>query len=756
MKANKVLFGLMASGMALAALTQSCATDEPFGNGDGEGTLSMQLVVNSNVTRAQMSEEELKEKCVVYVSNSSGLLYKYQGTASLPDKLPLKFGSYVAEAWTGDSVPASFDSKFFRGYVPFDINDMGVKQVLLECKIANVVVSVDKSSLTPNIISDWQLTVSNSSGSLTFDESTSDDAKGYYMMPKADLALDENGNIRRDGKGWELYTNLKYTLTGRKADGSTFSKSGIIAGKNYPGENIVERAHEYVLSFVYNPSYDEIGGSIVDIVVDDNEIEVPVTIGLYSRPAIKGVGFEIEKQVTGNSGAFPETIVKIAGYNGIKNIQLTYSDEDAEALGLPLKGIDLLAATPEVVEEMKEKGITWDYNPPMRDEKPYVSYVTFSNEYLSSLKDRDEEYDIHFYVVDGYTRNNEATLRLAVGEGAIVEEDPVTLADVSANLLSVRATRATISGTINRDDVEDPVLVYRVYGTQAWTEVEIPSTRAAKGDFEVTLTGLEPGVHYEYAAKTGDIYSPSYEFTTEKKYTIPNGGMEDWSTYRAGLGGNVTFPGTGSTRTFWDSGNEGGSLLSMTMTSPSTTIKHSGNTAAKLETMYKVKLAAGNLFVGQFGSINGTTGAKLQFGRPYEGGSHPDELSVWVKYNPASVTQTSTSAPQLEKGQPDHGQIFIAFSTKPYDLDTSNKIYFNPNDAGILGYGEKSWEGTSCGNGDSLEEIRIPIEWRENAKTATPAYIIIVCSASKYGDYFAGGNGSIMYVDDFELVYNDK
>lgn len=30
-----------------------------------------------------------------------------------------------------------------------------------------------------------------------------------------------------------------------------------------------------------------------------------------------------------------------------------------------------------------------------------------------------------------------------------------------------------------------------------------------------------------------------------------------------------------------------------------------------------------------------------------------------------------------------------------------------------------------------------------------PTYIVIVCSASKYGDYFVGGRGSTLYVDEF-------
>jgi hypothetical protein len=32
----------------------------------------------------------------------------------------------------------------------------------------------------------------------------------------------------------------------------------------------------------------------------------------------------------------------------------------------------------------------------------------------------------------------------------------------------------------------------------------------------------------------------------------------------------------------------------------------------------------------------------------------------------------------------------------------------------------------------------------------------VVCSSSKYGDYFTGGDGSIMYLDDFSLIYDDE
>ena len=50
----------------------------------------------------------------------------------------------------------------------------------------------------------------------------------------------------------------------------------------------------------------------------------------------------------------------------------------------------------------------------------------------------------------------------------------------------------------------------------------------------------------------------------------------------------------------------------------------------------------------------------------------------------------------------------------------------------------------------------IPFEFEINYKATNrrPKYILVTASASKYGDFFTGGNGSTLYIDDFELVYD--
>ena len=38
-------------------------------------------------------------------------------------------------------------------------------------------------------------------------------------------------------------------------------------------------------------------------------------------------------------------------------------------------------------------------------------------------------------------------------------------------------------------------------------------------------------------------------------------------------------------------------------------------------------------------------------------------------------------------------------------------------------------------------------------KNVRPSYIIVAATSSKYGDYYTGGIGSELYIDEFELVF---
>ena len=752
MKLNKVCFGLMASGLALAGLTQSCVSDQPFGIGDGEGTLRMQLVVNTDVTRAALDDEDLRSACVVYISNPKGLLYKYQGLENLPSQLRLPSDNYVAEAWTGDSVPASFDKKFFRGYERFAISAGDNKAVVVNCRISNVVVSINPATVDLQAMKDWKITVSNSSeeGSLVFDESNMDYAKGYFMMPNKDIATDADGNRLTDADGFFYYTNLNYRIEGTTAEGRSFVKEGLIGSPRLDG-NRVQRAHEYVLNLKYDPTYEETGGAFVSIIVDDSEVEIKDEVTLYSAPAVKGVGFDIEHQIVGNQGEFSDCMFKVTAFGGIKSLFIS-SAEDAPALNLPHERIDLLNATEGVQQDLRNLGLKWDYM--MNEERNLAtSYLTLSAGFLNAIAERDSEYRFELAAVDAYGKETVKQVRLAVGEGAIVIDDPVTIEPIpDDDVMAVLTNTATLSVTINADDVVNPGIEYREAGTSAWTFVPANITRAATR-ISVTLTGLKPGTRYEYrAVAEGFEASEPMFLTTEPAFVIPNASMEEWSALSTNS--KVQIPAAGGVRSFWDTGNHGAALASTTLTQGSTVMFHSGAKSAQLVSKKAAVLgigkhAAGNLFVGEYLKTSGTNG-EISFGRPYDG-SHPSALRLWANYRTTKVTSAGGG---LTTSDMDHGQIYVAFTTAPIEVKTADKsTLFSPDKEEVLGYGEVTWAGVNFGPDGQLEELSIPIVWNEKSKTTKPLYMIIVCSASKFGDYFAGGEGSTMYVDDFEFVY---
>ena len=193
-------------------------------------------------------------------------------------------------------------------------------------------------------------------------------------------------------------------------------------------------------------------------------------------------------------------------------------------------------------------------------------------------------------------------------------------------------------------------------------------------------------------------------------------------------------------------------------TSPTDNVAVSENDkrAALLETKAVVGvMAAGNIYTGKFVKAQisiSNPGALLDFGQKYEGG-RPTKLTGYYRYK--SVTIDNAKEPYSNwKGKPDSCSIYIALCdwTAPFRVDTQNKKFVNLNGPDIIAYGELSPEESGNGNMQAYEQFEIDIKYRD--LTRKPTYVLIVASASKYGDYFTGGKGSTLYIDEFELQYD--
>ena len=301
-----------------------------------------------------------------------------------------------------------------------------------------------------------------------------------------------------------------------------------------------------------------------------------------------------------------------------------------------------------------------------------------------------------------------------------------------------RVTSATLTGNIQSG--KTPVVEYKEQSASDWQTVSDVSVSSTK--FTANITGLSASTTYSYRVSVDGVAGAEKTFTTVEATPLENGSLENW--YQDG---KVAIPNvTGGD--FWGTGNPGAANFLGANLTESTNESVSG-LAAKLESKWAaIKLGAGNLFTGDF-SLDGTHGI-LHFGRSFT--SFPTALRLYYKYTSKAIDCIGDKS-GLEglQGRPDSCHIYIALSDKsePYEIRTrpSTRQLFDKNDRNIIAYGEFiSGQTTS-----SYQQITIPLDYR--ATNRTPKYIVIVCAASKYGDYYTGGAGSTLFIDEMELVY---
>lgn len=735
--------------VGMACLCLACSRDDRALL-DGEGTLRLRAQVNDEVqiiSRAgapegeTSPEEELKKNCRVRIYKGEKLIYKHAGwDATLQEPgLSLSSGAYRVRITSGDSVDASFDKKYYEGNESFEIRQAQTTPVEVVCNVMNTLAKVEfDASLEPYLEKgEVSVAVDVDGGSLTYpyQKEAAEAKTGYYSLPQ--------------GKEY-----LICTFTGVAKNGRKFTQTDRIES--------AKKSTLYTLTYKISdletpaPPTDE-GGAFIDLKVDETPLaKKEEEILIYQRPQFRAVNQSEEVDMKQpwflelNSQIQPE--VKI--YTSTPLAEASVTSEVFTKLGLASAELNLMDEATRV--ELQEKGI-------MVTSQEKLLTMNWGNS-LNDLLKEEGEHHIIYKATDTAVEGNAAARTNTIDWTISVSNANIRAVNIPYPY-QIWADRVTLYAEVieGRTPAPDAQLSfrYRKKEDSNW----IDNIQAKLGENKKTITsdeikGLTPGTTYEYQVLEGDkVSNQTCEFTTEAALQLPNSGFENWSGATPML-----IHGSGE-EMFWDSGNHGSSSFSLAavdLTTKASDFKVEGNYSAKLESKkVVVKFAAGNLFVGSYLKTDGTDGI-LGWGRPWK--SRPLALRGYVRYMPKACENE-----KFPDGM-DRGIIYVAIGdwtgaeydknwpiviqTKKPDTELFNPEKGSYTGDGIIAYGEKILQGEVKGADGGMIEFTIPLDYRSYERM--PKSIIVVASASQYGDYFIGGIGSTMWLDDLELIYEES
>lgn len=702
-----------------------------------QGTLQLSIGMSDKITvasRTLSSEEQtqLEQACKVRIYNGTSLVRKYEGTDNVPSSIPLMSGTYSVRVTAGDSVAASFDQRFFEGNEEFTITQGQSSPVEVKCGIANTVLAFTwDESLKEAFEGDCQVTVTSATGELVY-SSANADAKGYFSLPADNRKL-----------------TCKFTAT--KLTGGTYEQTTELTD--------AQPATLYNMTCKYTATGQETtGGAWLTLSVDETPLsEETTTIGIKQRPVIvckdaDNIEYDLEQPMylaTNTKGTYYLIVSTSSPLKGA----LLQNDRFTE-FGVPANSMDLmnLGGKDASVEASRislhapnaimETGGTWK--------------IQFSEELIAKMTAQEGQVTTTLTATDKNGKQRMVTWNIVVSNA--------TVATTEAIPYEIWTSKATLHGKVTGTLASTPKFQYRVKGSgSSWTTVDADLTEST---FSKEITGLNPGTTYEYQAMDGTQASTvTCEFTTETAFQPDNASFEYTQTYKVStLLGNkdcLFFYQEGK-EMWWDTGNTGSATAGKTLTTQDSNIKNSGNYSAKLASASIMgTFAAGNLFTGKFLGTEDMTKGILGWGRPCT--SRPKALKVWVRYTPGTVDNGDS---HISNGETDKGIIYVAVgdwkssdstygSEWPIVVRTKGPVLFNPHDEGTIGYGEHIFtENYGTETETSLKEITIPLDYEGyGGYNRKPETILIVASASQYGDYYEGSSSSVMWLDDMELIY---
>ena len=641
--------------------------------------------------------------------------------SQLDEPLELTTGKYRIVASSGeDKGTAAFDSPHYYGESSVVVRNMQVATAEVVCTLTSVKVSATFSQAFVNSF-DYKLVVSNGESSLEFSPSAGTIGKSAYFHVTDELS-------------WQLdVENIKgenFSMTDRYTD--------------------IRPKQHYDLYFdVKETGADPFGAAEFVITVDNTFDVKEYDMPIYIYPDIPVVlGAENVSIYSGDS--VDDGLYHIVSTKGFESVVISHNDNVLYSLGIP-QSTELFGSSQEERLPYADAGVD-------------LSFEDFnSNDTGTLTAETTDVYADFTQLINNLPIGNYSFTITAVNSLDVQTDFVVNISvnsPVVITSLVTWANFAVIKGTYYTKNLPSGFTVQHKSSSD-WEDgfVLIQDVNTSVKTFKMMICKLTANTSYTfrpYTTKDGGL-SGTRSSKTESIVTIPNMNFDQWGST------SVAYPYTGKNNGYWDTANEGLSTLStINITTKETSDVIEGNAVrmeSKTVTIFTVsKFAAGNIYTGDFVEVTtNPAGAKLNWGVRFTG--RPVAMTGYYKYSPKPIT-TYDSAYSHLKNQPDRCSIQVALadgttsssnnSNYYYFVDTgaNNFVDFSTSNKTLIAY-NKIETGEKI---TSYKSFTLPMGYRDVTKT--PAYAIIACCSSYLGDYFTGGEGSTMWADQFEFIYD--
>lgn len=764
------------------------------------GYLSVSLQRDDEVQTKALQTPGSDQTFALTISDESGkVVAEVQDHRTLEiEPISLVAGMYDIYAASGADLYAAWDSPFYTGSTSVKVIADKNNSADIVCSLANVMVTVDFSNDFEENFEEYTLTVDNGIESLVFSNTSGTmDKTGYFSVTgqlywRLYLVNSEGASFEKTGYYSNVEARQHYAMRFTLKDDAVVDNSGAM-GVKVVVDDSVNPAVEYpvVLSFgvsnypavAPNEGFD-ISGATGYPAGDNSEKLVVATAtngfsSLVIRQGTEGdydiwyqlveatdqmiselsmIGIETSSvaygattstiDLTGYISRLPmgsyliEVLVyDIKGHSTKADIFVNIQSEvDAEVVSA-IPGTTTAVITAKWFDDVQPSGLGLEYRKTgdpqwIKVGQSDITFNTAARTFSAELTGLEEstEYAFRPYS-DKDTELREMTF--------------TTLSGLQTLGASPWARFAIVTGSWEGERPDGLGFEYRESGSSQWLAADEATLvfNASAGTFEGEIRGLKPDTRYEYRAVSAgsdkDRITPE-SFTTQSEGTIYNMNFDDW--YQSG---KVWYPFAQGGEHIWDSANEGAATFIGSSTTPVEGSDAVKGKAARLESKYAViAFAAGNLYTGDFGKISGV-GAQLDWGVPFT--SRPLALKGHYKYSPKAIDRTGSGMSSY-KGTMDKAQImvFITDWTAPFSVNTTSGTFVDFDADYIIAYGKLE---SDAAHSDYVE-FTIPLEYR--SLTKQPTYVVISAAASYLGDYFTGGVGSTLYVDEFSFVYDPQ